>query len=235
MAWRLAKSLDKLRNQVNAAYPGRNKASDGTIGDAAHRAGQSDHNPDKNGVVRALDLTHDMSSGMDAGALANAIIESRDPRVSYLIWNKKILVPSWPSGWTWQAYNGDNPHTKHIHISVHGNFDDTKDWRIGMAEIIDLNIGRQLSHGLKGENGLNGGNNALLGGNDDWIKKNLVGKPLTLKLIDDLYNSDAARKFRDEFLPSVIKDRNQPRTQTTKSSDPKLEALGKAIKEYVKE
>lgn len=31
MSWRLAKSLEVLRSQVNAAYPKRSKASDGTI------------------------------------------------------------------------------------------------------------------------------------------------------------------------------------------------------------
>ena len=33
MAWRLAKSLEKLRSQVNAKHPKRSKASDGAIGD----------------------------------------------------------------------------------------------------------------------------------------------------------------------------------------------------------
>ena len=35
-SWRAAKSLLKLRDQVNARFPGRKKDSDGTIGDAAH-------------------------------------------------------------------------------------------------------------------------------------------------------------------------------------------------------
>ena len=36
MAYRIAKSLDKLRSQVDARWPSRSKRSDGWIGDAAH-------------------------------------------------------------------------------------------------------------------------------------------------------------------------------------------------------
>jgi hypothetical protein len=45
MAWRLAKSQETLRAQVNAAPPGRSKRDDGTIGDERHQASASDHNP----------------------------------------------------------------------------------------------------------------------------------------------------------------------------------------------
>jgi len=42
MSWRLARSLEPLRNEVNAAAPNRSKASDGTIGDTAHSSRASD-------------------------------------------------------------------------------------------------------------------------------------------------------------------------------------------------
>ena len=202
MAWRLAKSLDKLRGQVNSLYPNRNKASDGTIGDAAHAAGQSDHNPNAQGVVTALDLTHDPDD-LDVGKLADSLVDSRDPRIKYLIWNKQILIPS--AGWHWQKYTGDNPHTKHIHISVNAsNGDDSKDWSIGMDKL-DLNMARVLAHGILGQNGLNGGKSALSGANDAFLNQNLVGKELTNKLIDGLYNSAEAKAYRDVFLPNATK------------------------------
>ena len=69
MAWRLARSLETLRAQINALSPNRSKASDGTIGDAAHSARTSDHNPDGGGVVRALDLTHDVGRHAQVRAL----------------------------------------------------------------------------------------------------------------------------------------------------------------------
>lgn len=128
MAWRLAESLITLRNQVNIAWPNRNKASDGTIGDAAHQNTVSDHNPNRAGVVCALDLTHDPANGLDIGKLGEALAASRDNRIKYLIADRRILIPS--AGWYWQAYYGSNPHTSHIHISVGGNYDDKRNWSI---------------------------------------------------------------------------------------------------------
>ncbi len=43
MSWRLAKSLVSLRNELNTAYGGRSKVSDGSIGDLAHSSRVSDH------------------------------------------------------------------------------------------------------------------------------------------------------------------------------------------------
>lgn len=43
--WRAAEALRQLRRQVDAAFPGRVKANDGTVGDAAHQSRASDHNP----------------------------------------------------------------------------------------------------------------------------------------------------------------------------------------------
>jgi hypothetical protein len=54
MAWRVAKSLLTLREQVDAMAPNRNKSSDGTIGDQSHRSRNSDHNPNADGVAVAV-------------------------------------------------------------------------------------------------------------------------------------------------------------------------------------
>ena len=45
MSWRLANSIKTLLDQVNAMVPHRRKDSDGGIGDEAHAARTSDHNP----------------------------------------------------------------------------------------------------------------------------------------------------------------------------------------------
>jgi hypothetical protein len=135
MAWRVAKSLARLRDQLNAAYPNRSKASDGTIGDAAHAATVSDHNPDQYGIVRAFDITHDPAHGVDGTRLAAALAKSRDPRIKYLIWNGRMLrayeKPGIPA-WTWSAYTGTDPHTNHVHLSVvaDSRADDTRPWQI---------------------------------------------------------------------------------------------------------
>jgi hypothetical protein len=136
MSWRVAASLERLRDQVNQAYPGRNKASDGTIGDAAHQAVASDHNPNAQSVVCALDLTHSPDTGFDAHALADALRAVRHPDVKYIISARRICG-DW-TGWAWWPYNGSDPHNNHIHVSVgRGDdgkstqpYDDRNDWNV---------------------------------------------------------------------------------------------------------
>lgn len=129
---RIAKSLDTLRSQINAAYPNRKKTSDGWIGDAAHAARRSDHNENAAGVVQALDITHDPAHGLDAGKLAETLLANRDPRIKYIISNRRISTPQW----TWKAYTGANAHTQHVHISVSNDpakYDDPSPWKLGTA------------------------------------------------------------------------------------------------------
>jgi len=141
-AWTLAQSLVQLRNQLNTAYPFRSKVSDGTIGDAAHALTPSEHNPDRNGVVRAIDITHDPKNGLDIQTLADSLVASRDSRILYIICNSRIVSPD--RNWQWQAYSGSNPHSSHIHISVNHNHDNTNNWQLPGKEqqtemIKDLN------------------------------------------------------------------------------------------------
>lgn len=136
--WRLAKSLETLRSQVNEKYPNRNKASDGTIGDAAHAGTISDHNPNSAGVVTAIDLTHDPAT-LDGNKLAQWLVNSGDPRIKYIIWNRRI----WQGNW--QPYYGDNPHDKHLHLSVSSNaasYDNQTKWKLGgsMEELADIRL-----------------------------------------------------------------------------------------------
>jgi hypothetical protein len=138
--WRVAKSLLKLRDQVNAFAPRRRKGSDGTIGDERHRTRDSDHNPwvtdGSMGVVTALDITHDPSRGCDVNSIVEAIRGSRDSRVKYIIWNRRIANHQKignAAAWQWRAYGGENPHTAHCHISVvsdKAEYDSTRDWKI---------------------------------------------------------------------------------------------------------
>jgi hypothetical protein len=121
--WRVAGSLKVLLNQLLTLAPGRNRGSDGTIGDVAHAARDSDHNPwvldqgGSSGIVTALDITHDPGKGCDCHIIAQSLQAAKDKRIKYVIWNKQIMSSS-VSPWTWRAYGGSNPHTKHLHISV---------------------------------------------------------------------------------------------------------------------
>lgn len=137
--WRVALALVTLRNQVNAKWPNRDKASDGSIGDAAHAARTSDHNPwitDKKGfgVVSAIDIDADLSPVESVKVLVDALFASRDPRIKYLIFNGKITQRDSHgiiAGWI--DYHGVNAHKHHMHISVKSDpksYDSTDAWDI---------------------------------------------------------------------------------------------------------
>jgi hypothetical protein len=154
MAWDLAPSLKTLRNQVNAAAPKRNKASDGTIGDAAHAKTKSDHNPNPQGIVCALDLTHDPANGFDADAFAETQRKNPHPDLKYMVWKGRIASRKY--NWTWRPSSG---HFNHIHVSVGvgtdgqsapGTYNNTSPWNLGgtpmsadkltKEEVIELHV-----------------------------------------------------------------------------------------------
>lgn len=141
MTWRTARSLDVLLAEVNAAAPKRNKASDGSIGDAAHASRDSDHNPwvtvGGQGVVRARDITHDPANRVDGNRLATDIASllGKHPALgsgAYVIWNRRIIsTDRLREGW--RPYSGSNAHTKHVHVSVAlaaAAFDSTAPWGV---------------------------------------------------------------------------------------------------------
>jgi hypothetical protein len=117
----LCKAGVQLREQIDDAYPERDRHSDGWIGDAKHSASKSDHNPAlPNNVVRACDIDADLSSHKSESIyLADQIRifakSDKTKRISYVIHNYKIASPI--LNWKWRKYSGINPHTSHIHIS----------------------------------------------------------------------------------------------------------------------
>lgn len=143
MTWRPAKSLVVLRNEVNLTCPGRDTTSDGLIGDTAHAATASDHNPNSAGVVCAMDITHDPAHGADMGVLFNYLYvpEHRHPALKYLIFDGRIV--SARNDWAPRVYTKD-PHAHHMHVSVGtgpdggstGDYDDTSPW--GVADALSV-------------------------------------------------------------------------------------------------
>lgn len=124
---RVAHSLDDLRDEVNARWPSRARVSDGALGDPAHAARVSDHNPDEQGIVRARDITEwDPGTPQDpnddvAEVVAETLRRNKDPRIKYVIWNGRMYssyATSSTPAWTWRKYTGANSHTKHCHVSV---------------------------------------------------------------------------------------------------------------------
>lgn len=135
MTYFLAPSLVQLRAEVNAAFPKRDKSSDGWIGDPSHAARASGHNPcwtcggDLNGIVRAIDIdVDDGDPGRDLRRmLLNELIG--DPRIWYVISNGIIYSRSY--GWQARTYTGKNGHFSHLHgeiLSTHTAAYDTSKW-----------------------------------------------------------------------------------------------------------
>lgn len=142
MGWRNAQASMVLIGEINARWPRRDRASDGTIGDAAHATRSSDHNPwlvkSGQGIVRARDVDKD---GIDAPWLVEHLRQlgaRGDPRLrpgGYIIFNRRITSPDFSR---WNAYNGSNPHTMHFHVSFStdtgpAGFDSTAGWGITNA------------------------------------------------------------------------------------------------------
>lgn len=126
-SWYLVPSLVKLRDEINARWPRRDKASDGAVGDTSHAARKSSHNPDwrNGGAVRATDTDSNGVPGRETD-LTRALVKAAigDPRVWYVIWNRTIWSRTY--GWRALRYTGSNPHDKHVHVSV---LEDTVKWR----------------------------------------------------------------------------------------------------------
>lgn len=116
--WKLAPSLIRLMDEVDAKWPKRSTRSDGSIGDTSHAARYSEHNPDRDsdgmptGFVSAVDITKDSTAQMDT--IRKALVG--DSRTWYVIHNRKIYSRTY--GFKARPYNGPNPHTAHLHVSL---------------------------------------------------------------------------------------------------------------------
>jgi hypothetical protein len=118
----LCKAGQQLRLQVDDCYSDRDRKSDGWVGDARHQARPtSDHNPDENGIVRAIDIDRDLSGTPKPDLMPDLAEQIRlagkagDKRISYVIFEGKIA--SSKKNWAWRPYSGINPHRKHLHVS----------------------------------------------------------------------------------------------------------------------
>lgn len=144
---RQARSLDVLLAEVNQHAPRRSKASDGGLGDPAHAARVSDHNPNKAGVWRARDFTDDPPRfSADDFARRVAAMLGKHPALgpgAYVIWRRRIISTSRLAE-GWRPYSGANPHNKHAHVSVAtdaAGYDSTRPW--GIYQEDDMNAAQE--------------------------------------------------------------------------------------------
>jgi len=131
---KLVKGGVTLRDQINARFPKRDKASDGWIGDAAHQARESDHNPDAAGWVHAIDIDKDLGAKGDAKKLADQIVDyaaskkKGAKRVKYVVFQDQIASATYPAT-KWQWRGSGYGHYDHIHVSfTNGTELDGSDW-----------------------------------------------------------------------------------------------------------
>lgn len=147
MSWQLAPALVQLRAEVNAAQPGRDRASDGSIGDRAHASRKSDHNPNRAGYVRAIDvdagpgITPDEANDWLGDELAGFLVRlggsGTHPALgpgSYVIWERRLYSAA--NAWLGRPYDGANPHESHVHVSVAtaaAGYKSTQPWGVSAA------------------------------------------------------------------------------------------------------
>ena len=116
----LVPSLIRLRADFDALFPGRDRASDGWIGDPAHQGRASDHNPDNRGLVHAIDVDRDLGSGARLADFVDHIVarcrSGAEKRLTYVIYDRTIWSAS--RDWAGRRYTGSNPHDMHAHFSA---------------------------------------------------------------------------------------------------------------------
>ena len=113
-SWRPAPAIVALQETLDEARPGRRDGRpDGVIGDADHSARKSDHNPDRDRLVCAVDVR--TGPLLDDGELYDAIKAAGNLNpVKYAINNGRI----WSPGRGEHRYRGENAHADHCHVSV---------------------------------------------------------------------------------------------------------------------
>lgn len=133
MSWHIAPALKQMLAEVNKKWPGRSKASDGGIGNAAHSARASDHNPNGRGSVNAYDVT--IKGINEQTLIAQA---KKHPSVRYIIFNRRIMNRD-IGNFAPRYYSGANPHDKHVHISLYQSASaerNTQSWGLAKAKAV---------------------------------------------------------------------------------------------------
>jgi len=148
--WRVVNSLQKLNEQIRAYAPrsippATSADAWGSIADDVHSAA-SDHYPHFYGalgptaVVCARDFPHAPALGLDGHVVTEILRASRDGRIGYLIFDRRITGPN--HGWQWQPYTGSDPHDTHFHVSsVHtAAADSTANWTLPGGAMPELTV-----------------------------------------------------------------------------------------------
>lgn len=148
---RIAKSLETLRGQIDALSPNRDKAHDGSIFDALHKAKLDTPFLRYRDVIRGLDIGNDPGHGIDGRAIAEALRVAQDKRLRFVITGGDIFygavrnddgeyvseTPRRPM-WEWKPYPGKDKHLDCVYIAVKDEpryFDDASAWDLSALAI----------------------------------------------------------------------------------------------------
>lgn len=101
--------------EASKRWPKRNKSSDGIMSSDAHKKQNPTSDHDRG---NAFDLTDDPVNGTDVHKYSEWLAVKRDPRVKYIISNRRIWSAARGSE-GWRQYSGSNPHAKHAHVSIY--------------------------------------------------------------------------------------------------------------------
>jgi hypothetical protein len=140
--WVLDTGLGVLITDV-LALPGCTvkRSEIGTVGDRAHQARTSKHNPEHppppgnpDNEVDAVDLPHAPDRGLDCAEVTEALRLSRDPRLYLVIFDGRQFSSYVKDGipaFTWRPYSGDDMHRTHAHVEVNDtHHGDTSHWKV---------------------------------------------------------------------------------------------------------
>ncbi|MBU2669325.1 hypothetical protein KOI35_38020 [Actinoplanes bogorensis] len=130
--WIVVPCLLRLRAEFDELSPGRRRGAEGTIGDENHDS-TSDHTPDEDSSalrhkdadhvneVHALDIDVELRlPGLAMETVVQFLLgrcrSGAERRLRYIIFNRRIWEAS--NDWKRADYDGDNPHTDHVHFSA---------------------------------------------------------------------------------------------------------------------
>ncbi len=127
MTLRLCAAGATFRAQLDKRFPKRDKRSDGWIGDSAHSARFSYHNPDAKGIVWALDVDENMGigtwrNGRTAKRLADQLLAYSasglpgSERILHVVYENRVASGTYKDFW-WIWRGSGYGHTQHIHIT----------------------------------------------------------------------------------------------------------------------
>jgi hypothetical protein len=88
------------------------------------------------------------------GEIAEALRESEDSRVKYVIYNHRMFS-SYPTStvpaWTWRPYSGINAHLSHMHVSIQcdASKDSTRQWPIREEEWDEMATKKEIQDAVR--------------------------------------------------------------------------------------